>query len=180
MVEKILADFNAAYALKCIILRYFNAAGADPDGDVGEEHDPEPHLIPIVLEAAAGLRSEVTIFGGDHATPDGTCIRDYVHVSDLAGGHVLALQKLDSLGYGAFNLGTGEGASVSQVIAAARRVTGKSIPSRVVARRPGDPARLVASAAKARIDLSWTSQFPDLEPIIRTAWRWHEHRKAAR
>ncbi|HEY0283170.1 MAG TPA: UDP-glucose 4-epimerase GalE, partial [Rhizomicrobium sp.] len=140
MVERILADYAAAYGLKSVALRYFNAAGADTDGDIGEDHDPETHLIPLVLDAAAGSRPDITIFGSDYATPDGTCIRDYVHVSDIADAHVLALKKLDGGGLrAAYNLGTGAGISVAQAIAAATKVTGRPVRVTHGARRAGDP-----------------------------------------
>jgi UDP-glucose 4-epimerase len=173
MVEEILADYERAYGLHWAALRYFNAAGADPEGELGEQHEPETHLIPIVLQVASGRRSELLIFGDDYDTPDGTCVRDYVHVTDLCDAHALALDYLCSgRPSRAWNLGTEAGFSVREVIDAARRVTGREIPVRVMPRRPGDPARLVADSAAARRDLGWRPQFPDLETMISHAWRW--------
>ncbi|MBW1740317.1 MAG: UDP-glucose 4-epimerase GalE [Deltaproteobacteria bacterium] len=176
MVEQILDDFRKAYGVESVCLRYFNAAGADPDGELGEDHDPETHLIPLVLKAALGQRPLIEIFGDDYPTPDGTCIRDYIHINDLAQAHLLALERLfaGSPG-GQYNLGNGEGYSVKQVIEIARRVTGKEIPARVVARRPGDPAVLISSSQKAMKDLGWRPEFPDLETIVETAWTWHKN-----
>jgi UDP-glucose 4-epimerase len=171
MVEEMLADYDKAYGLKSICLRYFNAAGADPDGELGERHEPESHLIPLVLQAASGRREAITVFGTDYDTPDGTCIRDYVHVSDLCDAHLLALKKLlAGEGSAAYNLGNGSGYSVREVIDSARKVTQR--PIRVVesARRPGDPARLVADSRLARQCLGWNPQFSDLEQIVRHAW----------
>ncbi len=173
MVERMLADYGAAYGLRSVALRYFNAAGADPDGDTGEDHDPETHLLPLVLETAAGLRPDFTIFGDDYATPDGTCIRDYVHVSDLAQAHVLALQLLGRGGDSArFNLGNGAGYSVAQIIETARRITGREIKVKHGPRRPGDPASLVADASKARADLGWQPKFPAIDDIVGSSWDW--------
>jgi UDP-glucose-4-epimerase GalE len=172
-VERMLADYAQAYQFGYAALRYFNAAGASPAGDLGEDHDPETHLIPIVLQVALGQRDHVTIFGDDYPTPDGTCIRDYIHVDDLATAHVLALEKLDP-GQGLqLNLGTGRGHSVLQVIETCRRVTGHAIPATIGPRRAGDPPELVAECTKARRLLSWTPQHLDIESIIRTAWQWH-------
>ena len=177
MVEQILRDQSAAYGLNVTALRYFNAAGADPDGETGEEHDPETHLLPLVLQTAAGLRSHIDIYGQDWPTPDGSCVRDYIHVADLASAHVAALERGTANGFAAYNLGTGAGASVVEAIAAARRVTGKPIPTRSAPRRPGDPPVLVADAALAREALGWTPALPGLEAMIETAWRWMiEHR----
>ena len=174
MVEQILEDFQHAYGLKSISLRYFNAAGADPDGELGEDHDPETHLIPLVLKTAMGQRSHVDIFGGDYLTPDGTCVRDYIHIEDLAQAHMLALERLLSgRPGGAYNLGSTKGHSVKQVIETAQRVTGEEIPTRVVDRRTGDPAVLVSWSEKALRDLGWKPRFPELEAMIETAWRWH-------
>ena len=171
--EEILADYARAYGLRYVALRYFNAAGSDPDGRIGEWHDPEPHLIPIVLEAALGLRDHVEIFGTDYDTPDGTCIRDFIHVVDLAEAHVLALERLREGRVGtAYNLGTGTGHSVREVIEACRRVTGREIPVVEGPRRPGDPPALVADPTKARRELGWEPRFTSLEEIIATAWRW--------
>jgi UDP-arabinose 4-epimerase len=173
MVEQILADFSAAYGLHSISLRYFNAAGADPDGEIGEDHDPETHLIPLVLQTAAGKRPNITIYGTDYDTPDGTCIRDYIHVSDLAEAHVLALKVLSSNGSSAsYNLGTGRGFSVREVIGTAHSVTGCEITVREGPRRPGDPPRLVADATRAKTDLGWTPKYADLNQIVKSAWGW--------
>jgi UDP-arabinose 4-epimerase len=177
MVEQILADYVAAYDLRAICLRYFNAAGADPDGELGEEHDPEPHLIPLVLDVAAGRRPSVAIFGSDYPTPDGTCVRDYIHVNDLAEAHVLALRHLLA---GApsvnLNLGNGAGYSVRQVIEAAERVTGRPIGVTLEPRRPGDPPALVGSPEKARRLLGWEPRHPSLDSIIGSAWAWRSRR----
>jgi UDP-arabinose 4-epimerase len=177
-VERMLPACAAAYGLRWISLRYFNAAGADPDGELGEEHDPETHLIPLVLAAASGHLPEIAIFGTDYDTPDGTCIRDYIHVTDLAEAHLLALQALDTdHANTAYNLGTGSGYSVRQVIDAAARITGRPISSTVVPRRPGDPPRLVAAAEKVRQALGWTPRYSDLDTIIATAWGWECRRR---
>jgi len=173
MVERMLQDFGKAHGLRAIVLRYFNAAGADPDGEIGEAHDPETHLIPLVLDAAAGRRPAVTIFGDDYATTDGTCIRDYIHVTDLAQAHVLGLRALElGAASAAYNLGNGQGFSVRDVVACAERVTGRPVPTRTGARRPGDPLRLVGSAARIQEELGWRPVHSDLETIIETAWRW--------
>jgi len=173
MVEQILADYGRAYGLKSICLRYFNAAGADPEGNLGERHDPETHLIPLVLQVAAGRRPFITVFGRDYETPDGTCIRDYVHVNDLCRAHFLALENLWGGGESsAFNLGNGQGFSVRQVVDAAIKVSGKDIPVVYAERRAGDPARLVADSARARKILGWSPQFLSLEKIIGHAWLW--------
>lgn len=175
MVEMVLQDLNVAHDLQYASLRYFNAAGADPKGEIGEWHDPETHLIPLVLDAALGKREDVKIFGTDYDTPDGTCIRDYIHVTDLAAAHVAALEHLKKTGTSdVFNLGNGNGFSVRQVIDEARRVTGKEIPVEEVGRRPGDPSTLIGSADKARKVLGWKPQFADLTGIIGTAWAWHK------
>ena len=172
-IEHILQACTTAYGLRWISLRYFNAAGADPDGELGENHDPETHLIPLVLAVANGRFPVLSIFGTDYDTPDGTCIRDYIHVTDLADAHLLALQALDTeRANTAYNLGTGFGYSVRQVIDAAARLTGRPVPSTIVPRRAGDPPRLVAAADKARQILGWTPHFSDLDTIIATAWRW--------
>jgi UDP-glucose-4-epimerase GalE len=175
MIERVLRDYDAAYGLRSVSLRYFNAAGCDPDGEVGEDHDPETHLIPRVLMAADGTLPHVEIFGTDYPTPDGTCLRDYVHVSDLAAGHVQALDYLQRGGATtAVNLGTGRGFSVREVIAAAERVTGRRIPVREAARRAGDPPVLVADATRARAALGFAPRYTEIEPIVETAWRWQK------
>ena len=173
MVERALADFDTAYNLKFVALRYFNACGASER--CGEDHDPETHLIPLVLFAAQGRRDSISIFGDDYPTPDGTAIRDYIHIADLSQAHLLALDYLRNGGNSEFiNLGNGGGYSVKEVIDAARKVTGKPIEARLAPRRAGDPSRLVANAAKAREVLGWNPQFPEIEKIIESAWQWHE------
>ncbi|OZB49076.1 MAG: UDP-glucose 4-epimerase GalE [Polynucleobacter sp. 39-45-136] len=173
MVEQVLTDYDKAYGIKSVCLRYFNAAGADPDGQLGERHDPETHLIPLVLEVASGRRSHINVFGRDYETPDGTCIRDYVHVADLCEAHWLGLQSLIKGGSSkSFNLGNGIGFSVQEVIDAARRVTGSDIPLIDCARRAGDPVRLVADARLALESLDWRPQFCNLDTIIEHAWQW--------
>lgn len=174
MVERILADAHRAYGLRSVALRYFNAAGADPSGDIGESHQPETHLIPNVLRSALGQGAGLKVFGDDYATADGTCVRDYVHVNDLAAAHLQALGFMDAHeGAHVFNLGNGQGFTVLQVIEAARRVTGVEIPFERAPRRAGDPAVLVASSARARQALGWTPRYSDIGAIIETAWRWH-------
>ncbi len=174
MVEQILDDYQSAYGLNTVSLRYFNAAGADPDSEIGEDHNPETHLIPLILQTALGQRDEVAIFGDDYPTEDGTCIRDYIHVTDLAQAHLLALKGLMNNSFGGkYNLGNGDGNSVRQVIDMAQKVTGEKIPSKVVDRRPGDPAILIGSSEKAIQELGWKPQFADLKSILETAWRWH-------
>jgi UDP-glucose 4-epimerase len=173
MVEQILEDFDRAYGLKSVCLRYFNAAGADPDQQLGERHEPETHLIPLILQAASGRRSAITVFGRDYDTPDGTCIRDYVHVADLVAAHALALDYLQAGGASkAFNLGNGQGFSVQQVIDTARQVTGKTINVVDAPRRAGDPPRLVADARLAHNLLGWQPQFASLDRIVGDAWAW--------
>lgn len=173
MVEQALADYDRAYELKSVCLRYFNAAGADPEGQLGERHNPETHLIPLVLQAASGRRADISVFGRDYDTPDGTCIRDYIHINDLCQAHWLALQTLlNGADSQAYNLGNGNGFSVQQVIDSAQRVTGKTIAVKDSPRRAGDPARLVADASLARQKLGWQPQYNDLETIIEHAWRW--------
>lgn len=173
-VEGMLHWFDRVHGLKYISLRYFNAAGADPAGDIGEDHTPETHLIPLAIKTAQGLLPELQIYGGDYPTDDGSCIRDYVHVNDLADAHILALKKLAREGNSAvYNLGSGKGFSVREVIQAAQRVTGKPIKVIEKARRPGDPAVLVASAEKARRELGWQPGYAQLEDIIASAWEWH-------
>ncbi len=177
MVEQMLTDLEHAHGLRSVCLRYFNAAGADPDGELGEDHRPETHLIPLALDAARGRLPEIAVFGDDYPTPDGTCVRDYIHIADLAQAHLLALERLLTDGPGGrYNLGNGAGHSVRQVIDAARRVTGRPIPEKAAPRRPGDPAVLVGSSEKVIRELGWRPEYADLETIIETAWRWHrEH-----
>ncbi|MBF2000948.1 MAG: UDP-glucose 4-epimerase GalE [Synechococcales cyanobacterium C42_A2020_086] len=177
MVERLLADFDTAYGLKSVCFRYFNAAGADPLGRLGEDHNPETHLIPLVLQTALGKRDAISVFGTDYPTPDGTCIRDYIHVADLAVAHVLGLDYLLNGGDStAFNLGNGNGFSVKQVIEAARHITGQPISVIECERRPGDPPALVGSSERARTVLGWQPQYDDLHTIIRHAWSWHQQR----
>ncbi|MCP9926543.1 UDP-glucose 4-epimerase GalE [Cyanobium sp. CH-040] len=195
MVEQLLADFAAAYGQPSVIFRYFNAAGADPAGDLGEDHTPETHLIPLVLEALAGRRPAIQVYGRDYPTPDGTCIRDYIHVSDLAAAHGLGLQRLldgssehgspepvsaaptvSAAGPLVYNLGTGHGYSVQEVIEAARQVTGRELTVQDGPRRPGDPAELVADAGRAQAELGWSPQRSDLPTILADAWAWHQRR----
>jgi UDP-glucose 4-epimerase len=179
MVEQILADYDHAYGLKSVCLRYFNAAGADPDGQLGERHVPETHLIPLVLQAASGRRESITVYGEDYDTPDGTCIRDYVHINDLCQAHLLALEQLlagaDSAAY---NLGNGAGFSIKQVIDIAKEVTGKPIPVVMGERRGGDAARLVADSKRAQKLLGWQPQYGDLATLIAHAWQWEQKMKA--
>ena len=174
MVERLLDWFGRCHDLRWASLRYFNACGADPDGEIGEAHQPETHLVPLVLEAASGDRAAITINGIDYPTPDGTCVRDYVHVTDLAQAHVLALQHLERGGLSqALNLGTGRGHSIREIIAAAERVTGRRIPVREGARRAGDPPALVADPSRAMRLLAWQPVHSDIETILETAWQWH-------
>lgn len=172
-LERTLHWAASVHGLRYATLRYFNAAGADPDGRFGEDHRPESHLIPLVIDAALGRRPELDVFGNDYNTPDGTCLRDYVHVTDLADAHLLALDHLshDSI---TVNLGNGTGHSVLQVIDAVERVSGRKVPYRMCPRRPGDPPVLVASSERARRELGWQPRFADLDDIVRTAWRWRE------
>jgi UDP-glucose 4-epimerase len=172
-VERVLADFAGAYGLGYAALRYFNAAGAAPDGSIGEDHHPETHLIPLVLQTALGQRAQIELFGTDYPTPDGTCIRDYIHVDDLADAHLRALERIEPGKGLCLNLGTGLGHSNREVIQAAERVTGKKIPVKEGPRRAGDPPQLVAAADKAREALGWEPRYPDLKMIIETAWNWH-------
>ncbi len=172
--ERCLKWAEKAYGIRHVVLRYFNAAGAHTRVEIGEDHAAESHLIPLVLQVALGQRPEVQILGDDYPTPDGTCVRDYIHVEDLAQAHVLALRRLAAgQGSGIFNLGNGSGFSVRQVIETARQVTGHAVGARVGARRPGDPPQLVASSEKARKVLGWQPKYADLETIVRTAWDWH-------
>jgi len=180
MTEHLLADFATAHKMRSVALRYFNAAGADPECEIGEDHDPETHLIPLLFDAALGRRGEITIFGLDHETPDGTCIRDYVHVSDLADAHVRALQSLDASPpqVNVYNLGNGQGFSVREVIDAAERIAGTRIPVINGKSRAGDPPILISDSARARAQLGWSPRFTDLDDILRTAWAWHQKRQA--
>jgi UDP-glucose 4-epimerase len=175
MVEHMLADFASAYGQKYIALRYFNAAGADPQARIGESHDPETHLIPLALQAISGKRPPLQLFGQDYDTPDGTCIRDYIHVDDLASAHILAIQHLNNGGESAvFNLGSNHGYSVNEVIQTAAGVTGKTVPLTYAPRRAGDPASLVADASLAKKVLGWQPQYTDLNQIIQHAWAWEQ------
>lgn len=177
MVEQALADYGHAYGLRSVCLRYFNAAGADPEGQLGERHAPETHLIPLVLQAASGRRSHISVFGQDYDTPDGTCIRDYVHIHDLCEAHWLALQSLMQGGPSqAYNLGNGHGFSVNEVIEAARRVTGRDIAVQYAPRRAGDPARLVADSALAHRRLGWQPRYAALDTLVEHAWQWERQR----
>jgi UDP-glucose 4-epimerase len=175
IMENVMADYSRAYRLKYIALRYFNACGADIAGDIGEDHQPETHLVPLVLQACLGKTDGIKIFGNDYPTKDGTCIRDYVHVNDLGQAHVLALKALnDGHSSDVYNLGNGNGFSVREIIEAAEAVTGVKIPKKVVARRAGDPAVLVASSEKIKRDLNWQPGYTDINAIINTAWHWHQ------
>ncbi|MGE4500911.1 MAG: UDP-glucose 4-epimerase GalE [Hydrogenovibrio sp.] len=180
MIERILQDYAEAYGLNSVSLRYFNACGADPEGEIGECHDPETYLIPLILQAASGRRKSITVFGHDYATEDGTCIRDYIHINDLCSAHALALDYIRSgkeQGALAFNLGNGEGFSVQQVIDVVESVVGEdgcSLTVETGERRPGDPAVLVADASKAKAVLNWQPAFADLETIVRHAWSWEK------
>ncbi|TWT31759.1 UDP-glucose 4-epimerase GalE [Blastopirellula retiformator] len=172
-IEHALADYANAYDFGYAALRYFNASGASPDGDIGEDHDPESHLIPIVLQVALGQREAISIFGDDYPTPDGTCIRDYIHVDDLAAAHLTAMEKLAPGVALKLNLGTGEGVSVREVIEACRDVTGHAIPETIAPRRPGDPPELVADASLALQQLGWKAKYLDIRETVKTAWNWH-------
>ena len=175
-VENILADYQAAFGLNQVIFRYFNVAGADPDGEIGEFHQPETHLIPLILDAIDGKRDALTIFGNDYDTPDGTCIRDYVHVCDLVDAHVLGLKWLqEGRGSRVFNLGTGDGFSVRQVIDQAKHVTNRPVPVIHGARRPGDCIKLVSGSLRARTELEWSADRSNLKQMITDAWRWHQN-----
>ena len=174
-MEKMMRWTSQAHGLRYVALRYFNACGAHPSGAIGEAHDPETHLIPLILQVPNGKRENISIFGDDYPTPDGTCIRDYIHVTDLAQAHILALDYLMNGGENnVFNLGNGVGFSVKEVIDVARKVTGHAIPAEICPRRAGDPAQLVASSEKAKSVLGWKPQFADLETIVSTAWAWHQ------
>lgn len=173
VVEWMIHDFAKAYGLGFTILRYFNAAGADPDGRYGEDHKPEHHLIPLVLQTALSQHERVQIFGNDYPTPDGTCIRDYVHTSDLATAHRLAIEAVEPGTADVFNVGTGFGTSVREIIQACRTVTGHPIPLEIIPRRPGDPPRLVADSKKLKEQLNWAPRYTEIEEIISTAWTWH-------
>jgi UDP-glucose 4-epimerase len=175
MVEQVLEDFDRAHGLSACCLRYFNAAGADPGGQLGECHEPETHLIPLVLQAASGRRAAVTVYGDDYPTPDGTCIRDYIHVTDLCDAHLLALRALaDGAASSRYNLGNGAGFSNLEVIRAAERVTGRPIAHDTGPRREGDPPRLVADATRARAELGWAPRYGAIDTIIAHAWRWEQ------
>ena len=174
-MEKMMKWVSRANGVRYVSLRYFNAAGALPDGSIGEDHKTETHLIPLILQVPTGRRDHITVFGDDYPTPDGTCLRDYIHVVDLADAHVLALEYLRKGGESdIFNLGNGQGFSVKEMIAAAEKATGRSIKVEIGARRAGDPAQLIASSEKARAVLGWKPQFTDVEQVIGTAWKWHE------
>lgn len=174
VIEHALADYAAAYGFGYAALRYFNAAGASPGGDIGEDHKPESHLIPIVLQVALGQREHISIFGDDYPTPDGTCIRDYIHVDDLGSAHVKALEMLEPGTAIKLNLGTGKGNSVREVIEACRRVTGHAIPEVTAPRRPGDPPELVADSSLAQCTLNWQPRYTSIDEIVATAWKWHQ------
>jgi len=174
-MEHMMAWVSGAHDLNYVALRYFNAAGAHPSGKIGEAHNPETHLVPVILQVPNGKRKAVSIYGEDYPTPDGTCVRDYIHVTDLADAHVKALDYLQTGGKSeVFNLGSGTGFSVLEVIETARKVTGEAIPAEIAPRRPGDPAWLVASSEKIKTELDWNPQYAGLETIIQTAWQWHK------
>ena len=176
MVERILKDYDTAYGLKSVILRYFNASGADKSGEIGEAHDPESHLIPLILDAAIGKRDNIKIFGTDYDTPDGTCIRDYIHVTDLADAHILALQYLEKGNdSNEFNLGNGKGFSVREVIDSVRKVTQRDFNVVETQRREGDPAILIGSSKKAKDTLGWNPQYVEIDKIVESAWNWHKN-----
>jgi len=175
VIEKALDDYASAYGFGFAALRYFNAAGASPEGDIGEDHDPESHLIPIVLDVALGQRKQVTVFGDDWETPDGSCVRDYIHVDDLGAAHLMALERLEAGKAIKVNLGTGNGCSVRQIIESCREVTGIEIPEVNGPRRAGDPPALVADASLAKKVLGWEPEYCSAKSIIETAWNWHKH-----
>jgi len=175
MVEQILADFDHAYGLKSVSLRYFNAAGADAEGELGERHIPETHLVPLVLQAASGRRDNIAIFGTDYDTPDGTCVRDYIHINDLCSAHLLGLEHLVAGGESkAYNMGNGQGYSIKEVIDVAKKITGNDFEVKLAERRDGDPAKLVADSTLLQKELGWSPQYTDLETIIRHAWEWEQ------
>lgn len=177
VMENAMNDYSSSYGLKYIALRYFNACGADVIGDIGEDHNPESHLIPLVLEAALGKRESIKIYGDDYNTPDGTCVRDYIHVNDLASAHILALESLhNGAESDVFNLGNGNGFSVKEIINAAEIATGISIKKEITDRRAGDPAILIASSDKIKSTLGWKPEFLDIKEIIATAWKWHKNK----
>ena len=176
VMEGAMEDYSKSYGLKYIALRYFNACGADTLGDIGEDHNPESHLIPIILQTCLKLRDSIKIFGDDYPTKDGTCVRDYIHVNDLAMAHALALQSLyEGSDSNVYNLGNGNGFTVKEIIEAAEKVTGINIKKEVVGRRAGDPAVLIASSDKIKKELKWQPQFTDVEKVIETAWKWHKN-----
>jgi len=175
MVEQILSDYDHAYGLKSVCLRYFNAAGADPEGELGERHLPETHLVPLVLQAASGRRENITIFGTDYDTPDGTCVRDYIHINDLCSAHLLGLEHIVAGGESrAYNMGNGQGYSIKEVIDVAKQITGNDFTVSLGARREGDPARLVADSSLLQKELGWKPLYADLQTIIRHAWEWEK------
>ena len=177
MVEKILKDYEKAYGMKSVVFRYFNACGSDMSGIIGESHDPESHLIPLILQAASGRRDSIKVFGTDYATQDGTCIRDYVHVYDLAQAHILGMEKMikDNQSFN-YNLGSGSGYSVKEIIDNVKKVTGKDFKVEYVERRAGDPGVLISDSAKAEKELNWKPQY-SLEEIVTSAWKWEINRK---
>lgn len=175
MMERIFKDYHSAYGLEFVVLRYFNAAGADPEGEIGESHNPETHIIPLVLDAASGRREDIKVFGTDYETMDGSCVRDYIHVYDLATAHLLALHHLEQgKESDFFNLGNELGTSVLQVIDSVKRVTGRDFKVTLTDRRPGDPAKLVGSSRKAQKILGWSPVYGDIDKIVEHAWKWHE------
>jgi UDP-glucose 4-epimerase len=175
MIERIFADYDVAYGLRYVALRYFNACGANDEADIGEDHAQESHLIPLILDAAIGKRENIKIFGTDYPTPDGTCVRDYIHVVDLASAHLLALKHLMEGGESRqYNLGNGKGFSVKEVISAVKKVTGKEFIVQEVERRPGDPPVLVAASDKIKKELGWSPKYTDIEAIVASAWKWHQ------
>lgn len=174
MMEQLMADFDKAYGLKYVALRYFNAAGAHDSGEIGEDHNPESHLIPIIMQVLNGKREKLGIFGDDYPTPDGTCIRDYIHITDLADAHIKALESLKSgASSNAYNLGNGNGFSVKEVVETVEKVVGKPVKREIVPRRAGDPAILVASSDKIKKELGWKPAYDSLEKIVASAWKWH-------